>query len=268
MEENVVKTEVEEVVQEQEVTQPDTTESTPETGEKSGVQKRIDQLTARAKSAEEEARANKEKLRLLEEQQFMGRAAQPQAPNLFQAEAEDDFVLDPDTDRAITKKATAIAKQLIGQKEFELSFLANERSVFSKHPEMLNDDGTYNMSNAKVRKYVTIGQKYPQLKTMVDGPVVAMRMMEADDFETRVAEERVKAAEAAKVGELSRQKTINASSTGASTTSRSSGTPSTKLTEKQKIIARKMGLSDEEYMKFGGSKQIDVNSGAAKRRSK
>ena len=270
MEENVQKTEVVET-EEQVPAQPATTDSTPETGEKgekSGVQKRIDQLTARSKSAEEELRASKEKIRMLEErQQLEFNHAPAQAPNLFNAE-EEDFVLDPDTDKAITKKATAIARQLIDKEKFELSFLANERNVFSKHPDMLNEDGTYNLNSPKVKKYVSIGNKYPQLRNMVDGPIMAMRMMEAEDFESKISEEKTKAAEAAKMEEQTRQKTVEASSTGTSTTNKSAPAARANLTEKQKIIARKMGLSDEEYVKFSASKQIDVKSSAATRRTK
>lgn len=259
------------VKKDQEVVQPGTAGSAPagdngaEGKEKSDLQKRIDQLTARARSAEEKSRMLEEELlsRAFTNQQPQGQSLPATSHESIFPE-DDDYALDPEVKKAIDKRVEEGVQSAVKKLSFQQEFAKSEEKVFQKHKDMLGEDGSYNFDSAKVKKYVSIGRKYPQLKNMADGPTIAMRMMEAELEEDRLATERAQAFEEGQRQEANRQNKADKAFTGSSTTKKEPVKKVT-LTDAERLIAKRMGITEEEYAANKAKKPI-LGAGEAVRK--
>lgn len=219
--------------------------------EKPLTQEQFDKLYGEMKTAKEQSAIEREG-RLAAEAQ-LGQKKELEFPYL----EEEGLPVDKDTE----KRFRSIVKEEIGQKEFVMTFQANENKVFEKHADMVKPDGTYDYESPKVKKYVEIGRKHPKLRNMADGPTIAMRMMESELVDEKIATEKAKALEEGKIAENKRQTDTGRAFTGASTTEKPKDTK-VKITDAEHRIAQRMRMTDEEYLNNKGRKAIEQPEGA------
>jgi len=141
-------------------------------------------------------------------------------------------------------------------REVEKQFMRNEGDVFLNHPDMLNDDGSYNLDNKYMKMYMRIGEENPQLASMVNGPKIAEAMMEKE-FGLSYVKGRVDEANNLKRGTVDN---YTAKSTGSPPTSAITG----KLSDAEKKVARNQGLTEAEYLANKTTSRIPVKDWSVK----
>ena len=207
------------------------------------ARKRIDRMYARL---QEERRQ-----RLAAETQLSLRSA----PQPATTTDEDDGEPTPPPAGTITKQDV---EAIVERRELEKRFIDSEKRVFEAHPSALNEDGSFNMSDPFVQKYIEIGKKNPMLAMIENGPELAAafadKEMGTDFRKGRTAEAQRLANQPA----------------GAFTTSSTAMTPpvtsDVQLTDGQKRVARRMGMTDKEYIDSQSSSQVKQKSWEVKPR--
>ena len=122
-------------------------------------------------------------------------------------------------------------------KEKERKFKDNEATVLMRHPEALNDDGTFNMNDKFAKSYLTLGQNNPNLGFMIDGPLLAEAMIEKNSpkSDPEIAKNKNKKAERAHT---------------AKSTVAVSAAKIIKMTDQERKIARRMNMSEKSYIEM------------------
>jgi len=160
-----------------------------------------------------------------------------------------------------TKPASTLTEAdveaVLERKEVEKRFISSEVRVFEQHPDALNEDGSFNMSDIFVKKYIEIGRRNPMLAAMENGPELAAAMADKElgsDFKKGRTVEATR---------LANQGVSNFTTT--STTTVPPNISEVQLTEVQKKIARRMNMSDKEYADNQGSNKVKQKSWETKR---
>ncbi len=193
-------------------------DSSPKKPSQEEIQRRIDRMYARLQE--------ERKQRIFAEQQLQTKK-----------DVSGDSDEEPETTPA--KQITeADIDAALDRRERSKKVLDSESQVFARHPSALNDDGTFNMSDPFVVKYMEIARQNPTLGTMDNGPelaeAMADKMLGADYRKGRVDE-------AKRVG------LVNNSFTTTSTTTPTPSNNATQLTPGEQKVARRMGLTDKAY---------------------
>lgn len=226
--------------------------------EKTRFQSRIDQLTAARRAAEERARLAEERLiRLSQEKPTGVPGGRPgEEVKMVGQMTKDDWLTWHDEDPlAATEyvsdiRANQKAQQIMHQMQTagEYSSVVNE--VYKNHPELKDV-----MEGKKAPEEVPFWQVYdevaremPDAQQIAKGPYIVMKEAERRMKERELAEKEKKIATNAAVEEQNRQVRVAGSHTlGSSPRPPSAG--SVKLSDTEEKIARKMGMSPEEYAK-------------------
>lgn len=137
-------------------------------------------------------------------------------------------------------------KGIIAREKEGKLFQDVETEVLLRHPSALNDDGSFNMSDPFVAKYIEIGKRNPHLIGMKEGPLLAEAMAEKE-LGTGYNKGRTDEATLAVAG--------NNASTLRSTVK---PTPDGKvnITPDEHEAAVKFGMSDKEYVENKGKKVV------------
>lgn len=212
-----------------------TTQQTPQQISREEAQKRINRMYAR-----------------LQEERKKRFAAEAQAAvtpkPTTQPTREEDEDGEPTPTPSLTKQDV---EAIVESKEREKRFVDSEMRVFEQHPDALNEDGTFNMSSTFVQKYIEIGRRNPMLAAMENGPEMAAAMADKElgaDF-TR-----------GRVHEAQRQQQSINNFTTRSTTSVPPNVPEVQLTDTQKKIAKRMGMTEQEYINSQKSSKVQQKS--------
>jgi hypothetical protein len=233
--------------------------------EESRYQKRIDQLTRARREAEERAIRAEERARMMEQQRF----AAPSTPAVtedkigemtrekweeWHAENPVDAMryLSRAEGRAEAEKVKAETMTQIGRASAVQETIS---SVYKAHPELQDV-----MEGRKTAEEVPFWQVYDEVardpefadcKFLVKGAKIVMREAERRVKEKDMAERERKISGDAAVKEKDRQDQVNAGHTAGSSP-RPPSAGSVKLSPEEERIARKMGMSPEEYAKNKG----------------
>ena len=210
------------------------------------IQERINRMYARMKSAEEENKKLKTQNELLQKN-----TATPQKP----AEATDYASWDTeavDTKGMSQEDVQRIIKEQMAQQKLREEYEAAEREVLVRHPEAVNEDGTLNMEDPFMKKYIEVGRREAYLASLRTGPILAEAQAERE-LGIHYKKGRVDEAQ-----RLTQQGVDNFSAT--STVGTPPVTSKVELNENERSIARKMGLSDEEYAHNKTSKQVQTKN--------
>lgn len=203
------------------------------------VQKRIDRMYARLQKEREQ--------RLAAEAQL---AIRPQVPPT----TTDDEDAEPTTPPALTERDV---EAIVERKERDKKFIGSEMRVFEHHPDALNEDGSFNMSSPFVQKYIDIGRRNPMLAIMENGPEMAEAMADKElglDY---------------RKGRVDEATRLNTQQTNNFTTSSTTAVPPTgtvELNEVEKKIARRMGMTDKQYVDNKVSNKVQQKSWEVKSR--
>lgn len=204
------------------------------------VQKRIDRMYARLQEERKQRIAAEAQIRT--------------APKPPATEEEDE---DGGTTPPVPTLTEADVEAVLDRKEREKKFVDSEIHVFEQHPDALNEDGSFNMSSPFVQKYIEVGRRNPMLAMMENGPEMAAAMADKEmgsDFK------KGRVAEATRLG----TQAVNTFTTS-STTAVPPNVPVVQLTDVQKKIAKRMGISETEYIVNQGSNQVKQKSWEVKR---
>lgn len=224
-----------------------------EVEEKSRTQKRIDQLTAARRAAEEDARrANERALQL--EAQIRGRnvASPNQEPMVGEITAskwrewhdEDPLAAN---DYLLELKANQKAQQIVSGIQVQSRHANAVEDVYKAHPE-LKDVMEGKKSPEEVPfwgVYDEVAREMPDARFLAQGPYIVMKEAERRIKEREMADITRQATEQGATAEANRQVRV-----GAAHTLSSSAKPpvsTIKLTPEEERIARKLGQSPEEY---------------------
>lgn len=182
------------------------------------AQRRINRMYARLKEAQRNEASAKTNLKSIKERAGFNDDDEEDKPALSRADAE----------------------AIWDQKEKEKRFVESETKVLMRHPEALNEDGSFNLKSQFVQEYMKIGRENPMLTMMPNGPELAEAMVEKT---TGIAYKQGRKAEAKHIA-----KGVGAH-TGKSTVA-VNATKTVKLPEVKQKIARRMNLSDAEYIAY------------------
>ena len=126
------------------------------------------------------------------------------------------------------------------RKENEKKFKDSEMRVLLRHPDALNDDGTFNMDSDFTKTYIETGRNNPNLAFMTNGPELAEALVEKNlgiHYKKGVQD-----------GAISTKKVANVH-TGASTIA-VTGDKIAQLPDFKKKIAARMGMTEKDYMDY------------------
>jgi hypothetical protein len=233
--------------------------------EESRYQKRIDQLTRARREAEERAIRAEERARMMEQQRF----AAPSTPAVtedkigemtrekweeWHAENPVDAMryLSRAEGRAEAEKVKAETMTQIGRASAVQETVSE---VYKAHPELKEVmEGRKSAEEVPFwQVYDEVAREMPDARFLVKGPLLVMREAERRVKEKDMAERERKISGEAALKENERQEQVNAGHTaGASPRPPSAG--SVKLSPEEERIARKLGMSPEEYAKNKGGK--------------
>jgi len=226
--------------------------------EKTRFQKRIDQLTAARRAAEEETRVYRERLSQVEQQRVIPPGVRPgQQQRMVGQMAADDWQAWHDEDPIAAYeymadvRANVKAEQVIQQISRQANYSEARESVFKEHPELKEVmDGKKSPDEVPFWSvYDEVAREMPEASQMARGPYIVMKEAERR-MKERTAEVRERQiAEDAAVQENQRQTRVGASHTLGST-GRPATPGSVKLSPEEEKIARKMGMTPEEYSSF------------------
>ena len=225
-EETKQEEEVKEVVTtetiEQQKTEEVTTEKTEETTEQKteekvpiGVQQRINRMYARLQK-EREARTTEEQ------------------KNKVKDVINNDGEVTEEEEKPLTKDDV---DRIIQERERNKEFKSVETEVLVRHPESINEDGTFNLGDPFCAKYIDIGRRNPWLATMKDGPMLAEALAE---------KELGSSYDKGRTDEANRHTRAGNAETMASTTTKPAAT-NVKLSDKELHIAKRMNMTPEAY---------------------
>ena len=134
----------------------------------------------------------------------------------------------------------AEAEAIWDRKENERKFKESETIVLLRHPDAINEDGTFNINSSFTKAYIDIGRNNPNLAYMVNGPELAEAMVEKQmGFSYK---------KGLRDGVTSKAR-VNNTHTGISTVAVVAG-KITKLPDFKKRIAKRMNMTEEEYIKY------------------
>lgn len=140
----------------------------------------------------------------------------------------------------------ADVKGIIARGNVEKEFQGVETQVLLRHPEAINEDGTFNMEDSFVVKYIEIGKNNPHLITMKDGPLLAEAMAEK---ELGVEYKKGRTDEASRIA-----------AGGHATTLKSTTKPipatNVNITPEEHVVAVRFGMSDKEYIESKGKRVV------------
>ena len=227
--------------------------------EKGRYQKRIDQLTAARRAAEERARLAEERIARLDtervtptretvlpgkETKMVGNYTKEQ---WLEWHDEDPLAA---TEYVSEIKAEAKAQHFITQMAATTSRAETINSVYKYHPELKEVmDGTKSAEDVPFYQiYDEVAREMPEAQSMARGPLLVMKEAERRVRDREIEAKEKKIASDAAQNENERQSRVGAGYTlGSKSTSPSS--ISAKLTPEEDRIARKMGMTPEEYAK-------------------
>ena len=152
----------------------------------------------------------------------------------------------------------ADVEAVMERKDREKKFVQSEVHVFEQHPDALNEDGSFNMSNLFVQKYIEVGRRNPMLALMENGPEMASALVDKElglDYKKGRTEEATR---------LTNQPANTYTTT--STTITPPNVSGVQLTDVQKKIARRMNMTDKEYTENQGSNKVVQKSWEVKPR--
>lgn len=221
--------------------------------EKSRLQKRIDQLTAARRSAEEKARLAEERALQLESQ-IRGRVSPMQQQEQMVGEiskekwlewhADDPYAAN---DYLMELKATQKAQQVVSQIQIQSQHASTIDDVYKAHPELkeVMDGKKTPEESEEYRVYDEVAREMPDARFLAKGPWIVMKEMERRIAERKMVDREKQATEQGATAEANRQVRVGA----AHTLSPSAKPPvsTVKPTPEQERIARKLGMSPEEY---------------------
>ena len=227
--------------------------------EKGRYQKRIDQLTAARRAAEERARLAEERAASLEtgrfnptretvlpgkETRMVGQYTKEQ---WLEWHDEDPLAA---TEYVSELKAEAKAQHFIGQMAATTSRAETINSVYKSHPELKEVmDGSKTADEVPFYQiYDEVAREMPEAQNMARGPLLVMKEAERRVRDREIEAKEKKIANDAALEENNRQSRVGAGYTLGSKSTGPSGTLA-KLTPEEDRIARKMGMTPEEYAK-------------------
>lgn len=139
----------------------------------------------------------------------------------------------------------------LDRREREKKFINSEVHVFEQHPDALNEDGGFNMSSKFVQRYIELGKSNPMLATMENGPELAAAMVDKElglDYKKGRTDEATRTTRPAD------------SFTTSSTVAPPANLPAGEITATQQKVARRMGMTDKQYIDNYKSNQIKQTS--------
>ncbi len=231
--------------------------------EKTRYQKRIDQLTAARRSAEERARIAEDALmrQQYQQTQYQSQPQQPQAApgqqermigQYSKSQWEEWYANDPlaANEYLVDLKADQKAGQVISQLSNASQYTETINSVYKSHPELKEVmDGRKTPEEVPFwQVYDEVAREMPDAKQLAKGPYIVMKEAERRMKERDASAREKQIADQAAVNENTRQQRSDASYTMGAGSQRPPSTP-VSLTPEEDRIARRMGLSPEEYAK-------------------
>lgn len=231
--------------------------------EKGRYQKRIDQLTAARRAAEERARFAEERAASLESERISSRESVLPGKEVRMVgkytkeqwlEWHDEDPLAA-TEYVSDLKAEAKAQQYISQMQAIGSRTETINNVYKAHPELKEVmEGKKTAEEVEFYQvYDEVAREMPEAQQMARGPWLVMKEAERRIKEKELSEKEKKIADEAAQAENNRQQRVGSGFTlGSKPNNPSSG--SVKLSPDEEKIARKMGMTPEEYAKNKRSK--------------
>jgi hypothetical protein len=226
--------------------------------EKSRYQKRIDQLTAARRAAEERARLAEERMARLDTERIPIRETvlPGQETRMVGKYTKEQWLEWHDEDPlAATEyvsdiKAEAKAQHYIGQIVATSNRTETINSVYKVHPELKEVmDGTKLAEDVPFYQiYDEVAREMPEAQNMARGPLLVMKEAERRVRDREIEAKEKKIANDAALEENNRQSRVGAGYTLGSKSTSPSGTLA-KLSPEEDRIARKMGMTPEEYAK-------------------
>lgn len=233
--------------------------ATPE--EKTRYQQRIDQLTAARRAAEERARLAEERAAQLEAERIerhapvtSGRPVKTEMVGQMSREewnewhAEDPAAaIEYMADLRADQKARTVMSQIEQQSQVQDTI----GQVFKEHPELKEVmDGRKAPDEVPFwQVYDEVARENPDARFLARGPIIVMKEAERRMKERIATEKEKEIAANAAAAENARQTRVGASHTlGARVAPPAAA--SAKLSPEEETIARKMGLTPEEYVKY------------------
>lgn len=200
------------------------------------VQERINRMYARL-----QAERNQRKQAEAEAAALRATSAKPKE----EGEEDDEEGVQQPKQKPLTEQDV---QSIIQRQEMERDFHAAERRVLERHPTALNEDGTFNMSDPFVVKYIEIGRHNPQLTMMANGPELAEAMAERELGITHKPAQRTQPNNPANTF------------TGTSTTAPVPNNTQSQLNDVEKRTAARMGLTEAEYQQSKTSNKVSQKS--------
>jgi hypothetical protein len=226
--------------------------------EKGRFQKRIDQLTAARRAAEERARLAEERVARLDTERIPIRetvlpgketrmVGQYTKEQWLEWHDEDPLAA---TEYVSELKAEAKAQHFIGQMAATTSRAETINSVYKAHPELKEVmDGSKTADEVPFYQiYDEVAREMPEAQNMARGPLLVMKEAERRVRDREIENKEKKIASDAALEENNRQSRVGAGYTLGSKSTGPTGTLA-KLTPEEDRIARKMGMTPEEYAK-------------------
>ena len=228
--------------------------------EESRYQKRINELTRARREAEERAMRAEERARMLE-QPATPAGTEDKIGEMTRDKWEEWHAENPvDAMRYLARaesKAAADAKanEVMSQMGRATALQATISDVYKAHPE-LRDVMEGKKSSEEVpfyQVYDEVAREMPDAKFLVKGAWIVMKEAERRVAERQQAEREKKVSDESALREKERQEQVGAGHTAGASPRPPSGTP-VKLSPEEERIARKLGMSPEEYAKNKGGK--------------
>jgi YesN/AraC family two-component response regulator len=226
--------------------------------EKGRFQKRIDQLTAARRAAEERARLAEERVARLDTERLPTRetvlpgketrmVGQYTKEQWLEWHDEDPLAA---TEYVSEMKAEAKAQHFINQMAATTNRAETINSVYKAHPELKEVmDGSKTADEVPFYQiYDEVAREMPEAQNMARGPLLVMREAERRVRDREIENKEKKIASDAALEENNRQSRVGAGYTLGSKSTGPTGI-SAKLTPEEDRIARKMGMTPEEYAK-------------------
>jgi len=226
--------------------------------EKSRYQKRIDQLTASKYAAEERARLAEERIARLDTERTPRRETvlpgkETRMVGQYTKEQWEEWHdADPlaATEYVSEIKAEAKGQEFIRNIRESSSRMDTINNVYKTHPELKEVmEGTKTAEEVPFYQiYDEVAREMPEAQNMARGPLLVMKEAERRVRDREIESKEKKIANDAALEENNRQSRVGAGYTLGSKSTSPSGTLA-KLTPEEDRIARKMGMTPEEYAK-------------------
>ena len=205
------------------------------------VQKRVDRMYARLQE--------ERKRRLVAETRLnLG------TPTTATDEYAEGVTEEETTARPLTE---ADVETILDRKDLSQQIISSETHVFERHPNALNEDGSFNMSDPFVQKYIEVGRMNPALGSMPNGPELAEALVDkmlGVDYKK------------GRKDEATRNTQTENSFTTTSTTAIPPISGTSSLSKIEQRIARHMHMTDQEYINNKASNKVNQKSWEVKAR--